>query len=91
MVKLKLPTTKLSVGDIFINEKELAKSEIRQDTPNVLNWPIASRRITSYFHDADYYQALRSQHEGIDIATEQGSDILAPADGYVTYALEPTA
>jgi murein DD-endopeptidase MepM/ murein hydrolase activator NlpD len=51
---------------------------------------VESRRITSYFHDAGYYSALHSQHEAIDIATEQGTDVLAPADGYVTYLLPPS-
>lgn len=75
----------------FANEKELAKSEIKEWTPNILDWPIESRRITSFFHDAEYYQALHSQHEAIDIATLQGTDVIAPADGYVYFTLEPTA
>ncbi len=78
------------IRQYFINEKELAKSEKRIDTPNILDWPVSSRRITSYFHDAAYYQALHSQHEAIDIATEQGTNILAPADGYITYLLSPS-
>ncbi len=77
------------IRQYFINEKELAKWEKRVDTPNIFDWPVSSRRITTYFHDADYYQALHSQHEAIDIATPQGSDISAPADGYVTYILPP--
>lgn len=78
------------IRQYFINEKELAKGEKRVDTPNILDWPVESRRITSYFHDAGYYQTLHSQHEAIDIATEQGTDIVAPADGYVTYVLPPS-
>lgn len=78
------------IRQYFINEKELAKTEVRKDTPNIFDWPVESRRITSYFHDAGYYQALHSHHEAIDIATAQGSDVLAPADGYVTYVLPPT-
>ena len=77
------------IRQYFINEKELAKWEKRIDTANILDWPIESRRVTSYYHDADYYQALRSHHDAIDIAAEQGSEILAPADGYVTYILPP--
>lgn len=75
----------------FKSEKELAKSEIKEATSNVLDWPIESHRITTFFHDASYYQALHSQHDAIDIGTPQGTDITAPADGYIYYALEPTA
>jgi murein DD-endopeptidase MepM/ murein hydrolase activator NlpD len=78
------------ITQFFANEKELAKSEVKEWTPNILDWPVESRRITSYFHDADYYQSLQSQHEAIDIATPQWTDILAPADGYVYFILEPT-
>ncbi len=55
-----------------------------------MEWPVESRRITSYFHDAEYYQALHSHHDAIDIASPQGSDVKAPADGYVFYVLPPT-
>ncbi len=79
------------IRQFFANEKELSKSEIKEWTPNIFDWPVESRRITSYFHDAEYYQILHSQHEAIDIAADQWTDILAPADGYVYYILEPTA
>ncbi len=79
------------IRQFFANEKELAKSEIKEGTPNLLDWPTESRRITTFFHDADYYQALHSQHDAIDIASPQGSDIFAPADGYIYFTLEPTA
>ncbi len=77
------------IRQYFVNEKELTKSEIRTGTPNILDWPVQSRRITSFFHDQDYYRALRSHHEAIDIWTPQWSDVTAPADGYVYYVLEP--
>jgi murein DD-endopeptidase MepM/ murein hydrolase activator NlpD len=78
------------IRQYFANEKTLGNSEMREGTPNILDWPTTSRRITSYFHDAGYYSALGSHHEAIDIATPQGTDILAPADGYVSYTLLPS-
>ncbi|NRH21162.1 peptidoglycan DD-metalloendopeptidase family protein [Candidatus Gracilibacteria bacterium] len=77
------------IRQYFINEKELAKSQFQDDTSNIFSWPVESRRITSFFHDSEYYQALRSHHEAIDIGTEQGSDVIAPADGYVYFVLPP--
>jgi murein DD-endopeptidase MepM/ murein hydrolase activator NlpD len=77
------------IRQFFLNEKELANAEIKEGTPNVLDWPVKEKRITAYFHDAEYYQVLRSHHDAIDIATPQGTDISAPADGYVFYVLEP--
>lgn len=46
-------------------------------------WPIASRRITAYFHDPSYPFLAIMQHSAIDISTPQGTPIKAPASGYV--------
>ncbi|MBU1092258.1 peptidoglycan DD-metalloendopeptidase family protein [Patescibacteria group bacterium] len=50
----------------------------------VLYWPIASRRITATFHDADYARTFGLTHNAIDIATPQGTPVKAPYDGTVT-------
>ncbi len=78
------------IRQYFINEKELARSQFQDNTSNIFSWPVESRRITSFFHDNEYYQALRSHHDAIDIGTEQGSNVIAPADGYVYFVLPPT-
>lgn len=51
--------------------------------------------ITTYFHDPDYYKQFHKQHNGIDLAYQnkhyKGSkDILAIADGVVTYVCDPS-
>ncbi len=55
-----------------------------------MQWPVVSSRITTYFRDASYYRYLGSQHDAIDIAVNQGSDVYATLDGYVYYILPPT-
>ncbi len=46
-------------------------------------WPIASRRITAYFHDPSYPFRYIFEHPAIDIATPQGTPLKAAASGYV--------
>lgn len=51
-----------------------------------LMWPIASRRITTYFHDPDYPFRNLFEHPAIDIATAQGTALKAADSGYVAAA-----
>ncbi len=73
----------------YRNERTLKKMEILTGTTNVMQWPSVSNRITTYFRDAYYYNLFGSQHDAIDIATEQGSPVYAAMDGYVYYILPP--
>lgn len=49
-----------------------------------LNWPISSRLITANFQDPDYKRRFGIAHNGMDIATPQGTPIKSPAEGTVT-------
>lgn len=53
--------------------------------PTSFVWPLAgaARRITATFKDADYQQRFGREHQGLDIASPQGSDVLAVAEGIV--------
>ncbi len=73
----------------YRNERALKKMEVLTGTTNVMQWPTTSNRITTYFRDAYYYTLFGSQHDAIDIATEQGSPVYAAMDGYVYYILPP--
>lgn len=57
---------------------------------NKLSWPVDNAGgISTYFRDPDYESALGSAHDAIDIRIPQGSDIVAPADGYVYFVNPP--
>lgn len=73
----------------FDNEAQLAKSEYAQNTDNIFVWPSKSRRITAFFHDPEYFKAVGSHHDAIDIGTPQSSQVYSAADGYVYYIMEP--
>lgn len=48
-------------------------------------WPVFSRSISAYFHDADYpYERYIGPHTGLDIRTPQGTSVRATADGIVS-------
>ncbi|MBT7228379.1 peptidoglycan DD-metalloendopeptidase family protein [Candidatus Parcubacteria bacterium] len=57
-----------------------------QITSEGLMWPVSSRRVTAYFHDPDYPYRYIFEHPAIDIATPQGSPIVAADTGYVAKA-----
>lgn len=74
----------------FTNEKKLQRSSLVTGTQNVLSWPIQSREVSTYFRDVGYYRLFGSQHDAIDIASPQWSDVVSSASGYVYYVLPPT-
>ena len=50
-----------------------------------LAWPVPPNTgITAFFHDESYKKALGVEHNAVDIRVEQGSKVVAAADGIVT-------
>ncbi|MDD5213587.1 MAG: peptidoglycan DD-metalloendopeptidase family protein [Candidatus Gracilibacteria bacterium] len=99
----KCPRVDLETGDItgdvsdrcrelsIVIKNEAALGTLEKDkSGNSFSWPIApTKGISAFFHDPEYFKALGSEHEAIDIRAPQGTDIVAPADGYVVYINPP--
>ncbi len=75
----------------FMNEKKLQDTSFPDGTVNILKWPIASREMSTYYRDTGYYNAFGSQHDAIDIKTDQWSSVYSSAPWYVYYTLLPTS
>jgi murein DD-endopeptidase MepM/ murein hydrolase activator NlpD len=74
----------------YAAEKQLIDYPIDDTAQNPLIWPVDATRVSTYFHDEEYFKSLGSEHEAIDLPMPQGSDIVAPAAGYVYFIQEPT-
>jgi murein DD-endopeptidase MepM/ murein hydrolase activator NlpD len=48
--------------------------------------PVRGWRTSSFGHRVDPYTGLKQMHSGVDIAADQGKEIMAPGDGLITYA-----
>lgn len=79
------------VRSFFDAEKSLKDSEFLDETgeTNPLVWPVEPRYISAYYKDQEYYDSVGSEHEAVDIPATQGTDIVAPADGYVYFVNPP--
>jgi len=73
----------------YAAEKQLIDYPINDTTQNPLSWPVDATRVSTYFHDEEYFQSLGSEHEAVDLPMPQGSDIVAPAAGYVYFIQAP--
>ncbi len=49
-------------------------------------WPVEGRVTGSFGERIDPFNGEGAFHTGVDISTSYGSPVIAPADGYVTYA-----
>lgn len=78
----------LEINKMIFSESQL--DEAIDDWYNFLSWPIEPDKwISSYFHDSEYKADFGSDHEAIDIISDQWSPIYAPADWYVIYIQPP--
>ncbi len=68
-------TDSFAVGERFLAEDASAKP---------LSWPVEPLKgISAYYHDKDYEDIFHVAHQALDIPTPQGTEIVAPALGYV--------
>tara|TARA_Y100000768_G_C23991469_1_gene694005 strand:- start:21924 stop:23000 length:1077 start_codon:yes stop_codon:yes gene_type:complete len=81
---LKKYSTKLEEQIHKLDQHLLDKESILRSTPTILptnGW------ITSYFgHRISPTAGVKKMHEGLDVGANFGTEILAPADGIVTFA-----
>jgi len=61
------------------------------DKKNIFLWPVQPTNwLSAYFRDKSYFDVVGVTHDAIDIKASQWTDIIAPADGYVTFMKQPT-
>jgi murein DD-endopeptidase MepM/ murein hydrolase activator NlpD len=78
----------------IINLKDTIKDKILRlrsgntsPQSTLIDWPLENHdTITAYFHDPDYPYRYIMEHPAIDIRAAQGTQIKAPAPGYVARA-----
>lgn len=79
---------------VELNKILQAESQLKSftwETQNVFSWPVAPNNwLSAYFKDPDYEDVVWTSHDAIDIRTPQWTDVVAPADGYITYLRSPT-
>lgn len=79
---------------VELNKILTAESQLKTfsgTTKNVLQWPIKPEKwISAYYKDPSYLDEVWSSHDAIDIIADQATDIIAPADWYITFMREPT-
>ena len=77
-----------------LNRAIYAESKLKDEefSWNVFfDWPVPpTNGISAFFNDENYIKFLWTDHWALDIPVNQGTDIVAPADGYVIFVLAPT-
>ncbi|MDD4530224.1 MAG: peptidoglycan DD-metalloendopeptidase family protein [Candidatus Gracilibacteria bacterium] len=80
----------VKIRQYFELEKKLREYPMAK--PNIFSWPVKGQRgISAYYKDPEYTEALGSEHEAVDIRVSQGTDITAPAAGYVYLINSPAS
>lgn len=78
----------LEVNKIIFAESKLRDLDL---TANPFSWPVTPYNgISAYFRDDWYRTDFNEDHDAIDIVVSQGTEIRAPADGYIVYIQPPT-
>lgn len=91
-IELKIQTFQTSISSSSLTDEEikarlkaLAESGVNENGKLQLQWPVPPHKgLSAYFRDPSYTKVFGVPHSAIDIPTPQGTEIKAPADGYVT-------
>jgi murein DD-endopeptidase MepM/ murein hydrolase activator NlpD len=78
----------LDINKIIYAESKLGRLPLDS---NPLSWPVSPSYagISAYYRDEWYRADFKTDHDAIDIITPQGTEIKAPANGYVVYVALP--
>lgn len=80
----------LDINKMIYSESKLG--EAKTVDYNYFEWPVNPIKwISTAFHDAEYMRDFGSEHDAIDIKTNQWTSIKAPADWYVIYVEKPVS
>ncbi len=78
------------LDEVFVEEDVVdevvleTSSDPGEEDLSIFDWPLAIPiQIEAVFKDPEYEAEFSREHEGIDIFAEQGTSVLAPADGIV--------
>ncbi len=78
------------LAKFYAAEKELRENRGAPASPqSPFLWPAVPKYVSAYYHDQEYYDSVGSEHEAVDLAVAQGTDIVAPANGYVYFVNPP--
>ncbi len=68
----------------WLDLTELIKYADKNDGGKFMSWPSTNfTRISAFFHDKDYQEQFGADHDAIDIAMPQRSEVYSPAVAYV--------
>ncbi len=73
--------------EIAAKKEKIAQKLMEEEGRVIFSWPVPNTTITASFHDPDYpFKDWLGEHSAIDIRAKQGTNIRAPAAGYVARA-----
>lgn len=83
-LRLALKKTQEKLKEKYENPEAFLEIEKETAVKKFFNFPLKiNQKITATFHDPAYKKEFEREHEGVDFFAPQGTDVFAPADGFV--------